>query len=111
MSEPKTIKIDEVEYVRKDSVKAPDIKGSVQIAILQRGWVCVGYFERKGNDCFMKQSSTIRRWGTTHGLGEIAKNGPTPNTKLDKNYGLVEFDILTVVQRLHCEELKWNDVL
>ena len=87
------------------------VKGDVKIFILQRGWVMVGRFERKGNDCKLSQASVIRSWGTTKGLGEIASNGPTKDTKLDKTNGLVEFDYLTVVASISCSEEKWKTAL
>ena len=107
---PETIKIDEVEYVRKDSVNNT-ITGDIKIVILQRGWVMVCYFKKNVNECSLSKASVIRSWGTTRGLGEIAGNGPTPNTKLDKTNGLVEFDYLTVVACISCEESKWKNVL
>jgi len=109
MSEPKTIKIDNVEYVRKDS--RPPIEGDIKIVILQRGNVCVGYFKRIGNDCKVLKSSTIRRWGTTRGLGQLAAEGPTDKTVLDRDNGVVEFDYLTVIKTICCEDSKWKDVL
>lgn len=109
-NKPETIKIDEVEYVRKDSVNST-ITGDIKILILQRGWVMVGYFKKSGNECSLLRANVIRSWGTTKGLGEIAGNGPTINTKLDKCFGLVEFDYLTVVACISCEESKWKNVL
>ncbi len=110
MSKPEIIKIDEVEYVRKDSQNTT-ITGNIKIVILQRGWVMVGYFERNGNDCKLSKASVIRSWGTTKGLGEIALGGPNSSTKLDKCHGLVEFDYLTVVAQVACEESKWKTAL
>lgn len=110
MSKPESIKIDEVEYVRKDSLNTT-ITGNIKIVILQRGWIMVGYFERSGNDCKLSKASVIRSWGTTKGLGEIALGGPTSSTKLDKCHGLVEFDYLTVVAQVACEESKWKNAL
>jgi len=107
---PESIKIDEVEYVRKDTVKEPC--GPIKIAILQRGWVMVGRFERTGSDCKLHQAHVIRIWGTTKGLGEIAGNGPVSGkTILDKCYGVVEFDYLTVVALVSVEESKWASVI
>jgi hypothetical protein len=83
----------------------------IRIVILQRGWVMVGIFSRDESDCQLKKSSNIRRWGTTRGLGEIALNGPTENTKLDPNFGLIEFDYLTVVATIRCNKKKWENVL
>lgn len=106
---PETIKIDEIEYVRKDSVA--DVKGDVKIVILQRGWIMVGKFERVGNDCKLHKASIVRTWGTTKGLGEIATGGPTPSTKLDKCGGVVQFDYLTVVASIDCDESEWKKFL
>jgi len=101
----KEIVVDGVTYY---SSKPKDIDSDVKIVILQRGWILVGEFSRKGSDCKLSNASVIRSWGTTKGLGEIAENGPTSTTKLDKCYGLVEFDYLTVVATLSCNEKKWD---
>ena len=100
-----------VKYVRKDSVKQEDVKGDIKIVILQRGWIVVGRFERNGNDCKLNNASVIRTWGTTNGLGEIAKKGPTGSTKLDKCYGVVQFDYLTVVATIDCDQKEWSEEL
>lgn len=107
---PESIKIDEVEYVRKDSVNET-IRGDIKIVVLQRGWIVVGYFSKSGSDCKLEKANVIRSWGTTKGLGEIAQNGPTSNTKLDKCFGLVEFDTLTVVMSIACKESVWSGKL
>lgn len=101
----KTITVDGVDY-------APIItEGDIKIVILQRGWIMVGKFERKGSDCKLFNASVIRSWGTTKGLGEIAENGPTSSTKLDPCYGTVEFDYLTVVSVIGVNEKKWEKEL
>src|SRR3990167_7360548 len=89
-------------YVLKGSQQ--EISGDIKIVILQRGWIIVGRFERIGSDCKLHNASVIRNWGTTKGLGEIASGGPTQNTKLDKCFGVVEFDYLTVCAMISCEE-------
>lgn len=101
----KKVIIDDVEYI------AEQPKGNIKIVILQRGWTMIGRFERNGSDCKLHNASVIRAWGTTKGLGEIAQGGPTSNTKLDSCGGLVEFDYLTVVATLSCEEKKWEKEL
>ena len=108
---PETIKIDEVEYIRKDRVQIQEPKGDLKIAILQRGWVMLGRFERTGNDCKLHNAHVIRIWGTKKGLGELAGMGPTNNTILDKCYGVVEFDYLTIVALISVEESKWKNVI
>ena len=101
---PETIRIDEVEYVRKDTMPKPS--GKVRIVILQRGWIVVGYFSQDGNYGILDCASVIRVWGTTKGLGEIAVNGPTIKTILDP-CPKVRFHELTVVATIDCMEGKW----
>ena len=100
--------IDGQTYVPKDQTIS---KGDIRIVILQRGWTMVGRLERNGSECKLANAAVIRTWGTTKGLGEIAKNGPTESTKLDKTHGVVEFDYLTVVAAITCEEKAWKNVL
>lgn len=104
----KTITVDGVKYY-SDKPKQSD--GKIKIVILQRGWAIVGRFERKDSECKLSDASVIRTWGTTKGLGEIAEGGPTTSTKLDKCNGLVEFDYLTVVATISCNEKNWDKVL
>jgi hypothetical protein len=106
----KVVTINGVDYVPVGSIK-PEITGDIKIVILQRGWVMVGKFERNGSECKLHNSSTIRTWGTTKGLGELAESGPLSATKLDKNNGLVEFDYLTVIATISCREDKWKKEL
>ncbi len=83
----------------------------IRIVILQRGWCMVGEFIRDGSDCLLKNASVIRRWGTSKGLGELAKNGPLSETVLDECHGNVSFDYLTVVATISCEGNKWAEKL
>ena len=83
----------------------------IKIVVLQRGWVLVGKFERKGTQCKLHDASVIRIWGTTKGLGEISMDGLTPQTKIDKCNGLVEFDYMTVILTLDCKESVWSKIL
>jgi hypothetical protein len=110
LSKPNTIHIDDIEYVRADTVRAP-VRGPVRIVILQRGWVMVGRYERNGDYCTLQNAAVIRIWGTTKGLPEIANDGPTSKTILDKIDGGVEFHTLTVIATLHCREEKWSSRL
>jgi len=83
----------------------------VKIVVLQRGWVVIGYYERQGSDCKLHKASIIERWGTTEGLGQLAQHGTQENTRLRKTNGLVEFDILTQVFSIECNEEKWKNEL
>jgi hypothetical protein len=105
------LEVNGIKYVPKNSQPYAEPNGDAKIVILQRGWVMVGRLEKNGNECKLHNASVIRSWGTTKGLGEIAKNGPTDKTILDKCYGLVEFDYLTVVASMSIEESKWAQSL
>ena len=82
----------------------------IRIVILQRGWVFVGTYTQKGMTCKLNNAQCIRRWGTTKGLGELAKNGPTSATQLE-SHGIVEFHRLTSIATIHCEATKWESIL
>lgn len=84
--------------------------GETKIIILQRGWIAVGKFYKKGSQCRLTKAAIIRKWGTTKGLGEIAMCGPTSDTVLDKSPDL-EFHELTVVATMACSEDKWASKL
>jgi len=101
--------IDDEEFV--PASECSDIESPIKIVILQRGWAMVGKLEKNGSECKLHNASVIRTWGTTKGLGEIAKDGPTSNTKLDKCNGMVEFDYLTVVATIACNEQNWKKEL
>jgi hypothetical protein len=108
----KTIKINNENYVSETdynlALKKQNIKPSKkQIVILNRGWVVVGNYSEKGDDCTLTNASVIRTWGTTKGLGELAENGPLTNTKLDPCPN-VTFNKLTMVARMDVREDKWN---
>lgn len=103
--------INGVEYVEKSLVGQVQFEGPIKIVVLQRGWVLVGKFERDGDRCYLHNASTIRSWGTTKGLGELAKDGPTKDTKLDKCNGVVEFEALTKVLSIDVDQGKWANKL
>ena len=101
---PETIKIDETEYVRKDSVPAPD--GDIQIVVLDRGFVYVGYAKIEGDFVVLRNAKNIRVWGTTKGLGELV-SGPLSGTKLD-NVGTVKAPLRALISLINVEQTKWK---
>lgn len=73
-----------------------------EIVVAHRGFVFMGDVERDGRQIIIHNAKNIRRWGTTYGLGQIAKEGPTSETKLD-DAGTVQMHELAVVARYVCE--------
>ena len=104
MSAPLTLKIDDVEYVRKDAV--PNTEGEIKIVVLDRGFVYVGRVEIEGDFVIIRNAQNIRQWGTTKGLGELV-NGPLANTKLD-SVGTVRAANRALISLIDVEQSKWN---
>lgn len=80
--------------------------GKLQIAVLERGFVYVGKVSRQGDDLIIVEASNVRRWGTTRGLGQLASEGPQPNTKLDPT-PTVTAPLAKLVHLIDCEPSKW----
>ena len=93
-------------YIPKQEKNSP-----IKICILQRGWIMVGHYSEEGDNCKLENSATIRTWGTTKGLGELALEGKTSKTILDFNYGVVRFHKLTIVCTIDCNEETWSKIL
>lgn len=104
MSKPESIKIDEVEYVRKDSIGATD--GDIKIAVLDRGFVYIGRVSYEGDFLILKQAKNIRQWGTSKGLGELV-SGPLSATRLD-NVGTVRVPSRALISLIDVEQSKWK---
>jgi len=79
-----------------------------RIVIGQRGHVWIGDVEEETLDQLrLVNASAVRRWGTTAGLGQLAKEGPRPNTVLDA-CGTVRVHPLAVVGQLDCDVEAWR---
>jgi len=104
----KKITNDRVVYVEKKAIKKSSmVSTKKQIVILNRGWVVVGDYSEKGDDCSLENASVIRRWGTEKGLGELAMNGVLVDTILDP-CPTVRFSKMTMVARMDVNESKWS---
>ena len=88
----------------------PNLKMPVKILVLQRGWVAVGRYAKIGAEHVLTNASIVRRWGTTKGLGQLAKSGPTSSTMLDAT-GTVRAHELATVLVIDAEVAVWADRL
>jgi len=79
MSAPETIKIDEVEYVRKDSLleKSESLNGlEYKIVRTQSAGVFAGYLEsRNGQEASMRKVRRIWFWAGASSLSQLAEEG------------------------------------
>ena len=81
------ISLNGVEYVKKGADSSPEL-GDKRIIIADRGWVFAGdCTDNDDGTITIKNAYSIRRWGTTKGLGELI-NGPLAETIRDF-YGTV----------------------
>jgi hypothetical protein len=78
----------------------------LQIAVLDRGFVYVGKVSVDGDFIQIDEAQNIRRWGTERGLGQLASEGPQPNTKLDPTPP-VTAPMRALVHLIDCEPTKW----
>jgi hypothetical protein len=87
---------------------AKKAKADIRIVILQRGWVVVGRYEQRSeSECILTGASVVRIWGTTRGLPQIAIEGPTDKTVLDRS-PTIRFHSLTVIATIDCAPSKWE---
>ena len=108
----KTININNEIYILEKDVKIQLSKKNIkptkkQIVVLNRGWVVVGDYSEKGDECTLSNASIIRKWGTTQGLGELAEKGKLEDTILDSCPN-VHFHKMTMVARMDCNENNWK---
>lgn len=106
MSKPNTIVLDEVEYIRKDSIPVPLPTGDIKIAVLDRGFVYIGYVKKEDDFLILTYAKNIRAWGTTKGLGELV-NGPLNGTKLDP-VGTVRVPFKALISLIDVDQAKWK---
>lgn len=77
-----------------------------QIAVLERGFVYVGDVSREDDFIVISNAQNIRHWGTSKGLGELANEGRTGETKLDF-VGTVRAPLSAVIHLIDCNTAVW----
>jgi hypothetical protein len=82
----------------------------IQIAVIDSGWVMVGRLKLNASVATLENASVIRVWGTSKGLGQIALDGPTAETKLDK-IGTVQVERSQLKFLIECDDKKWEKKL
>ena len=91
--------------LRGEATSAPVVSSAngtlYKIVICQRGFVYAGDVEFDGEYLVITNAVNLRVWGTTRGLGELALNGPTSDTRADA-CGVVRVHKLAVVATMDC---------
>lgn len=92
MGKPKTITIDDVEYVRKDSVKSvPEINTEHFVIVRCRNaGVHAGTLEYRDSDILvLKNSRRLWRWWSKFSLSGLAMDGPLKGKESEQAYACV----------------------
>lgn len=82
----------------------------IKIVVLDKGFVSVGVFTEGDTWCTLENASVIRRWGSERGLGQIAEDGPTDYTVLDKT-PKQRFPVRSIVKTIDCNQENWRKAL
>ena len=82
---------------------ADDFGSEFKIVVCQRGFVYAGDVLQVGDYIVISNAVNLRYWGTSEGLGELARKGNLPETKADA-CGSVRVHKLAVVALMDCEE-------
>lgn len=79
----------------------------LQIAVVDNGFVYIGYIHLEDGFFVIKNGYNVRRQGTTAGYGQLAMNGPTKDSGLDEvPLTLVPYSRL--VHFIQCNPEKWD---
>lgn len=82
----------------------------ISIVVMMNGFVSVGRVTGTDKYLLIDDANVVRRWGTTRGLGQIAKDGPTANTALDPTpRERVPLD--KVIKIIECDQGAWEGKL
>jgi hypothetical protein len=79
----------------------------IRIVVLDKSFVSVGKYSQGPDWCSLDDAYVIRYWGTTKGLGEIAENGPTSKTVLDKT-PKQHFPVKSIIKTIDCNADNWS---
>lgn len=81
------------------------------VLVCDRGFVLVGVVSSHPSDwqrVIVDECATVRQWGTSRGLGQLAKEGPQPNTEMDVEGDGVDVLRSSIIRAIPCNEEKWQ---
>lgn len=90
-----------------DKPKSCPETSSLQIVVLDKGFVFVGKVEFEDNFILIHDAKCVRRWGTKAGLGELALKGPLEETILDHT-GELRAPMSAVIFQISCNTSAWK---
>jgi hypothetical protein len=105
MPEPKTIKIDDVEYIRKDSIPSLDNNENYSIIRTQSAGVHAGYLQSTniGNgSVVLKNARRIWYWDGAASLSQLALEGVSKPENCKFSVVVPEITLLGVIEIIPC---------
>lgn len=83
---------------------------NIRIVVLDRGFVAVGQLNLCGLECNLTKAFIVRRYGTSAGLGQLAKFGPRSETVLDPA-DKIYFPFTGMICSFECDEENWKKTI
>ena len=80
------------------------------IVLMKDRFVSVGVFSETETHVILDNAAVVRYWGTERGLGQIAADGPTKNTVLDKT-PRESIPKHAIIKMIDCDVKAWKKVL
>ena len=91
------IMIDGKEYIKKQ------VGSSTKIMVLTQGHVIRGDVEETEKGYMVRNAEVIRKWGTTEGIGELAKKHNDATPTIDPLNGLVFVERTSLIYSVDVE--------
>jgi hypothetical protein len=108
MSKPETLKIDDVEYIRKDSISAQAVNSEGLVYVICRtesAGVFAGYlFEREGREVTLIDARRIWRWAGAASLSQLAMSGTSDPDNCKFPEPVDKVLLLEAIEILDCTE-------
>lgn len=82
----------------------------IKIVVMDKNFVSVGRYSATTDWVKLENAAVIRRWGTSGGLGQLAKTGPLPNTILDPT-PTEHIPMHAIIKTIECDEANWAKAL
>jgi hypothetical protein len=107
VKQPETIKIDDVEYVRKDTYqKAEKLDGLDYVMIRgDRSGVFAGYLEGRNNkEVVLRKARRIWYWSGANSISQLATDGTSKPSDCKFPCEVEKVQILDVIEVINCTE-------
>ena len=94
-------------FNQENAMKMKEVLAGFAVVVLDRGFVYAGQVECGSEWCVITNAHNVRKWGTTKGLGELVRNGPTSETVLDA-VGTVRAPMRAVISVIESGKDQWK---